>query len=265
VLFCACPSIETPGGPDKRGDDGANYGGALSLDGATPSVDEATAPPWTGSADDASADVVADDAVADANGMADATWIPPPPLPPFDPGEGGICARALAPGDIVIDELMIESVAGTGDHGEWLEAKSTVTCAIDLRGLHGIAPSGSKVRTFEIGDDIWIPAGGTFVVADSSNAALNHNLPGTVVVWSGEPGDVLRNKGGTVTVLYGGQIIDSVTYPSMPLTIGASLSFPSDCASARRSDWTVWQASTSSWYPGFYGTPNAPNDDVKCF
>src|SRR5579862_3425062 len=34
--------------------------------------------------------------------------------PPFDTSDGGVCTQALGAGDLVIDELMIESVAGSG-------------------------------------------------------------------------------------------------------------------------------------------------------
>ena len=187
-----------------------------------------------------------------------------PPSPPFDPGEGGVCPGSPAPGDLVVDELMIESVAGTGDHGEWLELRSTQACAMDIRGLHGDAPSGSRVRTFDVVDDVWIPALGTLVVADSNSAILNHALPGPLVVWSGQPGDVLRNKGDTVTLRMNGLVVDSVTYPALTLAAGTSIAFPDDCAPSQRSDWTTWQPSVSSWFPGFFGTPNAPNTDVHC-
>jgi hypothetical protein len=234
------------------GDDGA---AAMSEDGAATAP--GSAPPMAGSTDAPDEQAAYPDATSEAEAA-------PPSLPPFDPGEGGVCAGALASGALVIDELMIESVAGAGDHGEWLEVQSTLGCALNLRGLHGDAPSGNKIRAFDIGGDLWIPAFGRFVVADSNNAAIDHDLPGTLVVWSGQPGDVLRNKGGTVTLNSGGMLIDSVTYPSMALTVGASLSFPSDCAPSRRSDWTAWQPSTFPWFPGFYGSPNAPNDDVQC-
>jgi hypothetical protein len=159
---------------------------------------------------------------------------------------------------------MIASTAGTGDHGEWLEIGSTSACAINLRGLHGECASAATVHTFDVAADVWLPAGGSFVVADSSNPALNHDLPGLVIVWSGEPGDVLRNQGDTVTLRLNGALIDSITYPSFTRTIGSSIAFPSDCPPSARSDWTHWQVSTSSWFPAFFGTPGAPNDDVHC-
>ena len=37
------------------------------------------------------------------------------------------CVGPMAPGDLIIDELMIASQAGDGDHGEWLEVMSTRT------------------------------------------------------------------------------------------------------------------------------------------
>jgi hypothetical protein len=188
----------------------------------------------------------------------------PTTTPPFDPGAGGVCEGGMGTGDLFVVEMMIESVAGTGDHGEWLEVQSTRPCAMNLRGLQGNAPSGNRVRTFDVGADVWIPALGSFVVADSSNRAINHDLPGTLIAWSSQPGDVLRNKGGTVTLQSHGTVVDSITYPALPLLAGASLAFPSDCAPDRRSDWSAWQTSTASWFPGFTGTPNAPNVDVQC-
>jgi hypothetical protein len=167
-------------------------------------------------------------------------------------------------GDLQIEELLIESVAGTGDYGEWLEVRSLLPCAIDLRGLHGECPSGAKVRTFDVIDDLWIPPLGSFVVADSSDPAIDHALPGTLLVWAGQPGDVLRNKGATVSLYAQGTLVDSVTYPALTLVVGASVAFPADCPISRRGDWSAWQTSNASWFPGYRGTPNAPNSDVHC-
>jgi hypothetical protein len=187
-----------------------------------------------------------------------------PPAPPFDAGDAGLCVGPLAPGDLTIVELLIESTPGTGDHGEWVEVASTRGCTIDLRGLRGECPTGAKVNTFEVDDDLWIPPLGTFVIADSSDPAVNHALPGALIPWSGEPGDVLRNEGATVTLLLGEVIVDSVTYPTLKLSPGTSTAFPSDCSPALRPNWTSWQPSTASWFPAFHGTPNAPNVDVHC-
>jgi hypothetical protein len=195
---------------------------------------------------------------------ADADAPDVPPSPPFDAGPGGICTSPLGPGDLAITELMVESVAGTGDHGEWLEVTSRRDCALDLVGLHGECATGAKVNTFDVTDDLWIPARGTFVVADSSNPAVSHDLPGTILTWLGEPGDVLRNKGDTVTLLSNGAIVDTVTYPATAAVVGVTMAFPSDCPDTARTSFASWQQSSASWFPGFSGTPNAPNTDVHC-
>jgi hypothetical protein len=176
----------------------------------------------------------------------------------------GACPQPLAPGDLMIDELMIESVAGAGDYGEWLEVKSNVDCLADLRGLHGECPRGAKVATFDVASDVWLPPRGTFVVADSSDPAINHDLPGVVIAWFGQPGDVLRNKGTTITLSLSASLLDTVTYPALSLAVGNSVAFPSDCDPSLRSDFTNWLPSNASWFPGFLGTPNAPNADVVC-
>jgi hypothetical protein len=176
----------------------------------------------------------------------------------------GACPAPPSAGDLAIDELMIESVSGTGDYGEWIEVRSNKACALDLRGLHGDCPSGSKVRTFDVAEDLWIPAGGFFLVADSSNPVTNHGLPAPVLVWAGQPGDVLRNKGGTIDLSVGGALVDTLTFPALKLTVGASVAFPDDCDPSMRLDFTVWQTSVASYFPSFFGTPAAPNTDVHC-
>jgi hypothetical protein len=192
-----------------------------------------------------------DDAAADASS-------------PPDAAPDAACTQPLGEGDLVVDELMIESVAGAGDDGEWLEVTSTAACAVNLRGLHGECPVGAKVHAFDVTDDLWIPPGGTFLVADSTDPAVNHYLPGLVLAWSGQAGDVLRNEGGTVTLSSGEILIDSLTWPSMKLVIGTTLELPADCPDGDADDFGAWQQATASWFPGFYGTPNAPNTDVQC-
>jgi hypothetical protein len=186
------------------------------------------------------------------------------PSLPFDAGDAGACGQQLVTGDLIIVELMIESTPGTGDHGEWLEVTSTLGCAVNLNGLSGECPTGAKVNSFTVGDDLWIPPGGTFVIADSSNPAVNHDLPAPVITWAGQPGDVLRNEGATVTLLMNDVIIDSVTYPNRKLTPGVSIAFPADCPPGLRPSWAAWLDSARSWFPEFQGTPNAPNTDVEC-
>jgi hypothetical protein len=226
--------------------------------------DAAPAPPPAAAMDDADGGTssIPDDASTPTDTSSPSATIPAGP--PFDAGEGGSCARPLAPGDLAIVELMIESTSGSGDHGEWIEVTSTLDCATNLAGLTGNCPIGAKVNTFTVTGNVWIPPRGTFLVTDSTNFAVNHGLPGLLIPWAGQPGDVLRNDGATITLVMNGVILDSVTYPKTKLAPGVSIAFPQGCPSNLRSEWPVWQSSQSSWFPGFFGTPNAPNNDVLC-
>jgi hypothetical protein len=183
---------------------------------------------------------------------------------PVDAPYDGACSAPLQAGGLLIDELMIQSVAGTGDDGEWLEVASTLGCATNLDGLHGECAVGSAVHTFDVTGDLWLPPGGTFLVADSLDPAVNHDLPGLVLAWSGHAGDILRNLGGTVTLSAGAELVVSVTWPSMKLAVGTSVELPAGCPPDDANDFSDWQQAVASWFPAFHGTPNAPNLDVTC-
>jgi len=254
---CAA-SLDGTGAASTDGDDAS---AVLPLGGDDASEDgdsaafSSPAPSW-----DASAPPVSFDAGAPRrDAEADVTT-----GPLRDSGGDGPCTQPLGPGVLVIDEMMIESVAGTGDYGQWIEIASTSSCAVTLNGLHAECPVGNKVRTLDVGGDVWIPPGGSFVIADSTDPAIDHYLPGTVLAWAGDPGSVLRKSGGTISLMANGTIVDSLTWPSLAVVVGASVAFPASCSPSQRSDWTEWQISTASWFPGFYGTPNAPNTDVSC-
>jgi len=255
----ACAAgLDGTGAPSTGGDDAS---GVLPLGGDDASNDGDSAPfPSSAPSWDASAPPVSFDAGAPRRDAgADATS-----GPPRDAGADGPCTQPLGPGVLVIEEMMIESVAGSGDYGQWIEIASASSCAVDLNGLHAECPVGNKVRTLDVGEDVWIPPGGFFVIADSSDPAVDHYLPGTVLAWAGDPGSVLRKSGGTVSLMANDAIVDSVTWPALAVVVGASVAFPASCSPSQRSDWTEWQISTASWFPGFYGTPNAPNTDVSC-
>jgi hypothetical protein len=255
VVSCggrSAPPDEDPFAQDAGGDGAAGYGGTLAATDATLSYDATIAraiPPAEGLDAGPGDDTASDDSPADS---------------PSDDGGDDACTADLTPGALLIDELMIESVDGTGDHGEWLEVENTLACAVDLRGLHGECPHGAKAATFDVVGDLWVPAGSWFVVADSVSPAINHDIPLPVVAWAGNLGDVLRNKGTTVTLSLNDVVIDTLTYPALTLTVGTSMAFPSDCDPSMRDDFSLWQPSMASWFPGFHGTPNAPNSDVAC-
>jgi hypothetical protein len=180
--------------------------------------------------------------------------------------DGAACPGSLSAGDLVIDELMIASQSGVGDHGEWVEVANTRDCALDLNGLFAEVPHGKGSTIASITSDLWLPPHGFFLIADSAEPAENHSLPGMLVTWgTGTSSDVLKNSGDTITLYTANVMVDMLTYPeSAKLVDGASMAFPADCAPSLRAEFGNWQPSVASWTPGFFGTPAASNNDVSC-
>jgi hypothetical protein len=271
------PPLPPPRQPDYTGDASSlnvgnrgRDGGAVSKDGGSraPGIDSGMPLPPV----DASPPPPPDDASSPPDTSDDASPPPPPddasPPPPMDSGTVAppdACPNPLGAGDLAIVELMIESASGAGDGGEWIEIQSThPDCSVNLNGLHAAVTSSGA--TLDVTSDLWIPANGIFVIADSTDPAVNNNLPSPIVFpWAGTTADVLENSGDTVTLTGGGATVDALTYPAFVLYVGVSISFPADCAWSDRSSWARWSYSANVWTSGFEGTPNADNTDVTCY
>lgn len=184
---------------------------------------------------------------------------------PVDAGaqEGGIplCPTPVQAGDLKIVELMVATISGSGDRGEWIEVESTRNCRLNIRGVAVSSPRGASIDVAAVTSDTIVEPYGHVVFADSALPAENNGLIG--VVASFDAADVLKNSGDTVMVKVGDIVIDAVAYPSFG-EVGASLAFPASCAPADRSNFARWQASTKAYAGLLKGTPAKPNDDVTC-
>ncbi len=188
--------------------------------------------------------------------------------PPADSGPVGFPACVgVQPGDVKVVEIMISSAAGSGDKGEWVELQSTRTdCVLDLSGLVISSPRGTSggVDAVTINDGLTLQPNATFLVADSADVVTNHGLVMPLYSWSNS--DVLKNDGDEIDVKLGTIVVDTLVYPNFSnLEIGASVSFPSDCAWSDRPDWARWSYSFDTYSSTLAGTPNLSNDDVSCF
>jgi hypothetical protein len=187
----------------------------------------------------------------------------------FDAGlaDGGValCTGPLALGDVKVVEIMVNSTTGSGDKGEWVELQSTRTCKLNVKGLTISSPRGTTATdSVTITTDLFLKPNDTFIVAGSSDPAMNHGLTGTVLSWNSA--DALKNDGDTIDVKSGTTVIDTVTYPKLSTTTaGRSISFPLDCAWSVRPSWDRWSYSFDYYSGTFQGTPNADNDDVACY
>jgi len=178
--------------------------------------------------------------------------------------DAAVCASALAAGDLIFDEVMIATVAGSDDRGQWLEVRSTRACTTDLIGLHASALHGQSFRTLDVTTDTWLGPGGYFVIADTLDAMENDGLPGLVFTWAGSPADALHKTSDTITLSVVTVLLDTLSYPDKKRPEATSYAFPWGCSPPLRADFANWRPSTASWAPGFFGTPGAPNTDVSC-
>lgn len=180
---------------------------------------------------------------------------------------GAPCAGPLKEGDLAIVEIMIRSVAGAGDRGEWIEVQSTRDCTLNLRGLKIQSPRGEAgIDGLTVETDLLLPPNRTIVVASSLAPSTNNYLPGVVLALPGDLSDVLKNDGDTIQLVANGVTVDSLTYPKFStVEAGRSIAFPWDCAWSERGDWSRWSYSFYGWSGAFKGTPNSDNTDVACY
>jgi hypothetical protein len=187
-------------------------------------------------------------------------------MPMADAGPNNGCMGSVGAGDFKIVEIMIASQSGSGDKGEWIEVQSTRDCTLNAKGIVISSPRGMASDSATITGDAFIPKYGTFVVANSTNGSINHSLPGVVFAFAGDPADVLKNDGDTITIKNGNVTVDTLTYPSFTnLSVAKSVSFPWDCSWSDRSDWSRWSYSFSTYGTSYKGTPNDDNWDVACY
>ena len=191
------------------------------------------------------------------------------PPPPADDAGGPVTFPAcvgVQPGDVKVVEIMIASKSGSGDKGEWVEIQSTRTdCVLDLSGLVISSPRGTTgTDAVTINDGLTLQPNAMFLVADSADTTTNNGLTLPLYAWSNS--DVLKNDGDEIDIKLGTIVIDTLTYPNFSnLEVGASVSFPSDCAWSDRPDWARWSYSFNTYSGTLAGTPNGSNDDVTCF
>ncbi len=179
-------------------------------------------------------------------------------------GKGDACDLPTTPlnvGDLVITEYMARSKSGS-DSGEWFEVYNRTKKAIDLRGLE-VWIKGVKKETFGGPKALMVAAGGYFVLAKSSNLAVNGDTPVGAVVAKLS----LSNSGSEITIKRkDGVTIDAVKYgksspwPAITLATSAQLD-PKAFHPKGNDSGPVWCLSTKSYgSKGMKGTPGTANN-----
>lgn len=179
------------------------------------------------------------------------------------PRDSGGMTCPPAPGMLVIDEVMISSVSGSGDRGEWFEVVNVGTCTIDLTGLTIVSPAGTgaeKTHTVTSGS---VAPGRYFVFALDSAPAANHFLPFDYAYGTGGAEDVIfNNSADWLELRSGATVIDRVAWPSGGYTNGKSRMLPGTPSATANDTWANLCDSTAVYSTTggtFYGTPQMPN------
>lgn len=167
----------------------------------------------------------------------------------------------LLPGDLVINEIMIDPVGAADSGGEWFEIFNPLNADIDLNGLH--VQDSINSQKFTVGVSLILPANGYLLFARTGNPLTNGNL-----VEDYDYLNVFSLSNTTDTIILktadGGTTIDSVTYSTASgwtVPAGASIELGAQHKKADNNNLsTSWCTSIGTGVPsGDNGTPGAAN------
>jgi len=170
----------------------------------------------------------------------------------------------IAAGSLAIVEVMVASVSGSGDRGEWFEIVSLASCTIDLAGIEIESPTSTGTMLSHTIRSGTIAPTQYFVFALSGDATENHGLSFDYAYGSGAGSDVILNNGAdSLTLRTGTTVIDSVSWATGGYTVGHARQLPSG-SDPRVNDWARFCDATSVYSSSasagtFYGTPGAAN------
>ncbi|MCB9674474.1 MAG: lamin tail domain-containing protein [Alphaproteobacteria bacterium] len=163
----------------------------------------------------------------------------------------------VAPGELVITEIMKDPLAVDGAFGEWVEIHNASGRAIDLQGLELVDEEGGGIQLL----DAWVlPADGYAVFAASDDPAENGGISGVVQAWG--TAYSLRNSDDTVILRYGTRQFDSVVYDNgdtFPDPTGASMQLVPGGDAATNDAGASWCVATTPYGSGDLGSPGLPN------
>jgi hypothetical protein len=253
LLGCA-PAVPTVGGPPAAGAGGSggkkvadagSPGGAAGdarlpdarADAAAPR-DAPTAPDLGARETAAEAAAAADSTAATDGAHEAAADAPPPPA-----------ARAPAPGDLVIDEVLVDP-AGSDLGREWFEIASLAADTLDLTSLH-VADDATDVAV----DAGLLASGGLIVLGQSVDPVHNGGAPVDLAYGTRLQ---LNNDSDRVAICAGpcagGVVLDMFAWAG---TLGAA--YQGRAVIIDRAAATICPATTTFGTEGSFGSPGAPN------
>ena len=172
-------------------------------------------------------------------------------------GDAVVVGPDLAPGDLVITEVMYNPTKVADDVGEWFEITNVTPNDLDLGGLQ----ITSSEKTFVIPAGTPIQGGGRIVVGAETDTAINGGVPVQVAY-----GKVLglTNGADDLVLTSNGVVVDSLawnTSAGWPTANGVSMSLTAALVTAADNDVPgAWCGATTLMPNGEKGTPGAVND-----
>ncbi len=164
---------------------------------------------------------------------------------------------ALAPGDLVITEIMQNPDAVADNDGEWFEIHNPGGTALDITGLQ--IGDDASLR-LQVTAPTIIAAGGYLVVGRGTDTGVNGGVSVDIVYTASN----FANGADAVVIATGtGAVIDQVAYdggPVFPDPTGASMSLdPSRYDAVANDDGASWCEAVDAYGLGDLGTPGAAN------
>ncbi len=166
---------------------------------------------------------------------------------------------SIAPGTLVITEIMTNPKLVADDLGEWFEIYNTTNAPITLNGLV-IQTGTAKPITHAVAgpDPIVLGPKSYGILAVSADATANGGLPKPLYVYGKI---VLSSTAATLSIRSAGVLLDAVTYGTgWPLVTGKSLSLDATVLTADVNDEKgAWCKAQAIYGLGDFGSPGKAN------
>lgn len=207
-----------------------------------------------------------DSGTASSGGDAKDAGAKPAAVPDAAPVDAAPVVPKPAPGEVLITEIMYNTLKGAEPDAEWIELHNLASSA---RTLSGLTLKDGGARTHVIGAGVTIAPGAYVVLArDKSIATGTALVPASAVVYEygkGMPSNAgvqLANAAsGSITLLNGAATIAHVPYGSWFSQSGGSSIQLDVLTPAQASAKASWCLSFSQWTTGSdKGTPGAASD-----
>jgi hypothetical protein len=164
---------------------------------------------------------------------------------------------AVAPGDLVISEIMVNPDAASDTYAEWIEIYNATSAPVDLQGLVFRHEANDPAAVHVIGASVIAPPHGYVVIGKSTDQAMN----GGVDVAYAYPADIgFTNTGDYLAIERADETIIDHTFWASDAPLGASLSLdPSFLDASLNDDATHFCAGVAFLPSGDKGSPGVAN------